>query len=161
MADPRIVKLAKLLVHYSLELNKGDYMLLESYDIASDLVREVFREAIRAGAYVDTNIFLPGLSYIFYNEAAEEQLKFVSPYMKFKSENYSAFLMIYGQHNLKELTCSRRKNKNTGSGGREINLRLMERMSDRNDLKWCGTLYPSHSGAQEAEMGTEEYENFV
>jgi aminopeptidase len=162
MADPRIVKLAKLLVNYSLELNKGDYMLLESYDIASDLVREVFREAIRAGAYVDTNIFLPGLSYIFYNEAAEEQLKFVSPYMKFKAENYSAFLMIYGQHNLKELTSvPGERIKTLAQAGREINLRLMERMSDRNDLKWCGTLYPSHSGAQEAEMSTEEYENFV
>jgi len=162
MADPRIAKFAKLLVHYSLELKKGDYMLLESYDIASELVREVFREAIRAGAYVDTNIFLPGLSYIFYKEATEEQLKFVSPYMKFKSENYSAFLMIYGQHNLKELTnIPAERIKTLAQATREVNLRLMERMTDRSDLKWCGALYPSHSGAQEAEMSTEEYEDFV
>ena len=37
----------------------------------------------------------------------------------------------------------------------------MRRMSDRNDLKWCGTLFPWHAGAQEAEMSTEEYEDFV
>jgi len=104
MADQRLVKFAKLLVHYSLELKKGDYMLLESYDLAAPLIREVFREAIKAGAYVDTNIFLPGITSIFYKEASDEQLKFVSPYMKFKSENYNSFLMIYGQHNFKELT---------------------------------------------------------
>lgn len=162
MADQRLVKFAKLLVHYSLELKKGDYMLLEAYDLAAPLIREVFREAIKAGAYVDTNIFLPGITSIFYKEASDEQLKFVSPYMKFKSENYNSFLMIYGQHNFKELTSiPSEKIQTLAQASRDINIKFMQRISDRNDLKWCGTLFPGHGGAQEAEMGTEEYEDFV
>lgn len=162
MADPRIVKLAKLLVHYSLELKKGDYMLLEAYDLAAPLVREVFREAIKTGAYVDTNIFLPGITEIFYKEASNEQLQYVSPYIKFKAENYNAFLLIYGQYNFKELTnIPGDKIQTLAQATREVNLKLMRRMSDRNDLKWCGTLFPWHAGAQEAEMSTEEYEDFV
>jgi aminopeptidase len=162
MGDQRISKLAKLLVHYSLELKKGDYMLLEAYDLAAPLVREVFREAIKAGAYVDTNIFLPGLTSIFYREASEEQLKFISPYMKFKSENYNAFLMIHGQYNFKELTnVPSERIQTLAQATREINVKLMQRMSDRNDLRWCITLFPGPGSAQEAEMGTEEYEDFV
>lgn len=162
MADQRIAKLAKLLVHYSLELKKGDYMLIESYDMAAPLVREVFREAIKAGAYVDTNIFLPGLSRIFYNEASEEQLKFVSPYTKFKSENYNALLIIHGQYNLKELTnIPSEKIQALAQATRDIYVKMMKRMSDRNDLRWCITLFPGSGGAQEAEMSTEEYEDFV
>ena len=162
MADPRIVKLAKLLVNYSLEIKKGDYMLLEAYDLAAPLILEVFREATKAGAYVDTNIFLPGISSIFYKEASNEQLQYISPYMKFKSENYNAFLMIYGQYNFKELTnIPSERIQTLAQGTREINLKMMKRISDRNDLKWCGTLFPWHGSAQEAEMSTEEYEDFV
>lgn len=162
MSDSRIVKLAQLLVHYSLELKKGDYMLLEAHDLAAPLIREVFREATKVGAYVDTNIFLPGIADIFYNEASIEQLQFVSPYMKFKSENYNAFLMIYGQYNFKELTrVPSERIQTLAQATREINLKMMQRMADRNNLRWCGTLFPSHGGAQEAEMSTEEYEDFV
>ncbi len=162
MADPRIIKLAGLLVHYSLELKKNDYLLLEAYDISAPLVREIYREAIKTGAHVDTNILLQGLAPIFFSEASKEQLQFVSPYMKFKSENYRAFLTLFGQSNLKELTnVPSEKIQMHVQAGREINMRLMERMSDRNNLRWCGTLFPWHGGAQEAEMSTDEYEDFV
>ena len=44
-------KYAELLVHYSLELRKGDKLLITSTYLSEPLVQEVFREALRAGAH--------------------------------------------------------------------------------------------------------------
>ena len=54
MADPRLVKLAQVLVHYSLDIQSGDTFLIRSPFVAAPLVREVYREALQAGAHVTT-----------------------------------------------------------------------------------------------------------
>ena len=42
-------KYAKLLVHYSLRLKKGDKLLIMSSYLAEELLKEVYREALAAG----------------------------------------------------------------------------------------------------------------
>ncbi|SHH25629.1 Leucyl aminopeptidase (aminopeptidase T) [Caloranaerobacter azorensis DSM 13643] len=160
MADQRIVKLAKLLVNYSLKIKKGDYLLIEGYDIAYPLIKEVYREAIRKGAHVETYVSLPGLNEIFLKEASDEQLKFVSPMQKFAVEKFDAILSIWGGYNEKALSnIDSEKIQKRRTATREINIKFINRASE--DLKWCGTLFPTHASAQEANMGLEEYEDFV
>lgn len=160
MADQRIVKLAKLLVNYSLSIKKGDRVLIEGLDITSPLVKEVYREAIKNGAYVDTHVALEGLSEVFYKEASNEQLDYVKPLNKFMMENYDVLLSLWGGYNEKELTnIDPEKMKRHVTANREINIRFLERMS--TDLRWCGTQFPTHASAQEGNMSLEEYEDFV
>ena len=58
MADPRIVKLAQVLVRYSIPVQAGDWFVIRSSDLAAPLIREVFREALLVGAHV-----APGAAY--------------------------------------------------------------------------------------------------
>ena len=51
-------KYAKLLVGYSLGLKKGDKFLIRSSYLAEDLVKEVYREALAAGALPELKIDL-------------------------------------------------------------------------------------------------------
>ena len=44
-------KYAKLLVNYCLELKPNDKVYIQSTLLAEDLVREVYREAIKVGAH--------------------------------------------------------------------------------------------------------------
>lgn len=60
MPDQRLNKLAKILVHYSLELKSGDQFELRSYPLAHELAILVFQEAVKAGAYVLNYVSLPG-----------------------------------------------------------------------------------------------------
>ena len=64
MTDPRVQKLARLLIRYSLNVKKGQVLLINSPAVAAPLVREAYREAILAGAYVETAIALDGLDEI-------------------------------------------------------------------------------------------------
>jgi len=40
-------------------------------------------------------------------------------------------------------------------------IRIFLERSARGELKWCGTLYPTQSSAQEADMSLSEYQDFV
>ena len=50
MTDPRVTKLADLIVNYSLELKPGEIVRLDGGTVAAPFVRELYREALRAGA---------------------------------------------------------------------------------------------------------------
>lgn len=161
MADERIKKLAKLLVNYSLEIKKGEYILIEGYDITQPLIKEVYREALRNGAHVDIQVFLQDVNEIFYKEATNEQLEFITPYEKFMAENYDANLTIWGEYNEKKLSNIDPKKIQKRRGARkELYSRMFNRMGE-GDLRWCGTLFPTNASAQEANMSLEDYEEFV
>ncbi|MCI0580148.1 MAG: aminopeptidase, partial [Chloroflexi bacterium] len=52
MADPRITKLAQVLVRYSLDLQPGEKFYLNTAPPAEPLNLALYKEAILAGAHV-------------------------------------------------------------------------------------------------------------
>src|SRR5260370_34213463 len=78
MTDPQHQKLAQVFIHCSLAINPGEKISISSHAIAAPLIREVYREAIRAGAHVTTYIDIDGLREIHYREASDEQLNYIS-----------------------------------------------------------------------------------
>jgi aminopeptidase len=161
MADPRHEKLAKVLVHYSLSIKPGDKLLIEGADIAAPLIREVYREAVRAGAHVTTDIALAGLREIELRESSDEQLTHVSELDKFWTEYFDATLTIWSEQNTRSLSgidperIARRREAHAG-----LFKRGLERMA-KGEHRWCGTLFPTHGYAQDAGMSLSDYENFV
>ena len=65
MADPRIAKLARVLVRYSLDLQPGQLFKINANAVAAPLVRELYREALQAGAFPALQINLSGIEEIF------------------------------------------------------------------------------------------------
>ena len=51
MADIRLLRMARVLVHYSLGIKKGDRLSIRTEPVAAPLVREIVREALHAGAF--------------------------------------------------------------------------------------------------------------
>ncbi|MBU4226146.1 MAG: aminopeptidase [Chloroflexi bacterium] len=52
MPDPRITKLAKVMVHYSLEIKPGQQMQILTHPLAEELTLAVYEESVKAGAQV-------------------------------------------------------------------------------------------------------------
>ena len=52
MPDPRIKKLAKVLINYSLGINSGQKFYISSSPLSIDLALAVYEEAIKVGAHV-------------------------------------------------------------------------------------------------------------
>ncbi len=161
MTDPRIEKMAKVLTHYSLELKKGDLFRIDGGYLTEPLIKAVYKEALLMGAYPYTNITFEGHMELFYKNAAEEQLKFISEIDRISYEKLNANLTLWGDWNTKYLTNIDSKKVATFLGARkDLFNRRLERIA-KHELKWCGTLFPTNANAQDAEMSLNEFEDFV
>lgn len=161
MFDPRIERMAQVLVRYSLGLKEGDVFLIRGSDLSAPLIKAVYREALRAGAHPEVWTSVPGLAEIFYREASDAQLEFVSPFLKLATETFDAYLAIRGDYNTRALSGvdpARQAKAAKASSG------VMKTYMDRaaaGVFRWCGTQYPTHAQAQEANMSLDEYAEFV
>jgi len=161
MLDPRIAKLAKVLVHYSLEIRTNDLFRISGPALAVPLITAVYREALGAGAHPFVRVALDGLEEIYLKGASEEQLRFVSDLQRLETERITASLGIWGEWNTRELTrIDPKRVALRREATRELQHRFLERAAS-GELRWCGTQYPTHAEAQDAEMSLAEYEDFV
>jgi aminopeptidase len=161
MSDPRVAKLADLLVNYSLGLGRGQIVRIDGATVAAPLATEIFRGALAAGAHPRTRIELEGLDVIAVGESSEEQLAFVSEIDRFEVENIDALVTIWADRNTRSLSQAdpRRVSKRIASRRTLIN-RFWERI-DEGNARWVGTRFPTDAHAQDAEMSLPEYEDFV
>jgi aminopeptidase len=67
-------KYAHLLVHYCLEIKPGEKLYITTTTLAEPLLREVYREAIHVGAYVEYHMSFKDQNSIFISEANDDQL---------------------------------------------------------------------------------------
>lgn len=161
MTDPRLPKLARLLVGYCTEVRPGDRVALLASDAAAPLVREVYREVLRAGAHPYPLIALDGLDRIFYEEASDEQLAHVSAFDELVRADFEVFISMRGARNTRALSGvdpARQKLRARAYTG------LFERSMARtaaDELRWCGTLFPTQAHAQDADMSLPDFEDFV
>ncbi len=154
-------KYAKLLVNYSLKLKKDDKLLIASSYLAEELLKEVFREALKAGAHPEFRISLNGTEKILYDYGSDEQLRYISPTTQYACENYDAQLMVLAPFNMKELeNVSAEKKQTAGMARAELMKTLMNR-SATGELNWTLCVFPTDAAAQECGMSRSEYEDFV
>jgi len=159
--DARYEKFAKVLVHYCLDMQKGDLFRINTSALAEPLVKEVYAEALRAGAHPFTRMTLPGLDGIFYETAKKHQLSFVNPIHKFDMETIDKMLSILASANTKSLSnVDPKKQSGARKAQRDIFRTFMERSSAK-ELTWSTTQFPCQASAQDAEMSLAEYEDFV
>jgi aminopeptidase len=161
MTDPRVAKLADLLVNYSLELGPGQLVRIDGATVATPLVTEIYRSALRAGANPRTRVEVEGLDVIAVSESSDEQLTFVSEIERFEVENVDAVVTIWADRNTRSLSQAdpRRVSRRIGSR-RQLTNRFWERI-DEGKAVWVGTRFPTDAHAQDAEMSLAEYEDFV
>jgi aminopeptidase len=161
MSDLRVAKLADLLVNYSLELKPGQIVRIDGGTVAAPLVTEVYRHALKAGAYPRTRVEVEGLDVIALREGSDEQLGFVSEIDRFEIEQLHAMVTIWGDRNTRSLSQAdpARVSRRIASR-RELTNRYWDRI-DAGEAHWVGTRFPTHAHAQDAEMSLVEYEDFV
>ena len=161
MSDLRLQKLAKLLVEYSLRLKKGQKMVIRGHYLCAPLIRECYRAAIRAGAHVETLVGIDGLDEIFFKNASQEQLTYISPIAMQRTRTIDAFIGIWADANTRTLTgVDPAKMAAAAKAGRAISKVFADRAA-KHELNWVGTLFPTNANAQDGDMSLAEYEEFV
>lgn len=156
MADPRVERLADILVHHSLKVQKGEKVLIDGSDASAPLIKEVYRKVMELGGIPITQVTLPELDRIYYENASEEQLNDIS-FRHMLMQYIDCYLKIQATHNKKELT-------GIEPGKMSLRQKAMQPVSEQlmsGKIRWSLTMFPTQAYAQDADMSLEQYENFV
>jgi len=160
MVDERVEKLAKLTVHYCVDVKPREKVLIQGSEQAFPLIHEIYKECLLCDAYPQVMAQLDTL-YTFFKYAKEHQLNFVSPLDKFMMENIDARISIAAETNPKRLTNIDPARMTTFITARkELSEIFYKRVAEKK-LKWTAVPYPITAQAQEAAMSMTEYEDFV
>ncbi|MFK7849372.1 MAG: aminopeptidase [Akkermansiaceae bacterium] len=155
MHDPRIDSLAKQLVGYSINLKKGERVLLDLYDVPDSIGIALIREVRKKKATPVVRIHQSRISREMLMGATEDQYKTVAKHLLHEMKDMDAYIAIRGSHNISE-------NSDVPQKQMQSAMKLMRPVIDHRvkKTKWCVLRWPTAAMAQQASMSTEEFENF-
>jgi len=161
MPDPRVDLLADVLVNYSVAVQPGDKVMIQTGSAAETMARALLVAVLRAGGHPFSRISVPGAQELFFRHASDEQLQHIPEPQKLVYETYDALISGDATTNTKALTnVPPEKMRLANQAQRELFKTFIER-SASGALRWVGCLYPTDAFAQDAEMSLAEYEDFV
>jgi aminopeptidase len=161
MADIRLQRLAQVLVRYSLGIKKGDRFAIHTGPIATPLVQELVREALRAGGLPETFVSLPGVGEIVLKEGSDEQLSYIPAVQRMIYEQYETMLELFSQENTKELSGVDPSRMAIVRNARRDMMHTYMQRSAAGLFRWCIAMYPNNAYAQDANMSLSDFEDFV
>jgi aminopeptidase len=161
MRDPRLEKLADVLVNYSVGVKSGQTVRISGAPVAQPLIVELYRQVLLAGGHPLVRMTPDELSEIFYKTATDEQLRYFSPLAIHEIENLDCSIGIWADENTKALTTCDPKKIGIAQAARKPYLETFLKRAADGALSWTGTQYPTQASAQDAEMSLSEYEDFV
>lgn len=161
MRDPRLDKLADVLVRYSTSVKKGDLVAISADPVAMPLVEATTEAVIKAGGHA---VWVPrseALTELLLEHGSEEQLRYLSPLMMHQVETIDVQIALWAPVNTKYLGRMDPTRVALQQAARKPHMkRFMERNST-GEMRWVGTQFPTQASAQDAEMSLAQYEEFV
>jgi len=161
MPDPRVTKLAKVMVQYSLRLKTGQQVFLQTTPLADEFNLAFIEEATRAGANIFVINEIAGAREVFLKHASQRQIDFVSPVRKLLYETFDARMVVEAESNTRELAgVDPRRIARFRKANGPLFKTFIDRLT-RKEMRWCLTVYPTEAAAQEANMSLGDYREFV
>ena len=161
MRDPRLEKLAGVLVNYSVGVKKDQLVRISGPHVAHPLMLEIMLKVLQAGGHPFIRAGFEEAEEIFLKNASEEQLKFLNPITKFEYEKMDCSIGMWAEENTKALSNIDPKRLSAQQAAKKPLMELFLNRASEATLHWVGTQYPTQASAQDAEMSLSEYADFV
>jgi len=159
--DPRLDKLAEVLVTYSTRVQPGDVCGI-GFDIAGwPLAKAVSEACIRAGGHPFLLARRTMLAEPLLANGTEDQLAYSNPVMMHYIESVDVHISLWAEENTRSLTRFDPARLARYQQGAKPFMKAFMSRSAAGALRWCGTQMPTAAAAQDAEMSLDQYEAFV
>ncbi len=156
MRDERLVKLARVLVEYSVGAGEGEQVIVSGGVAAEPLIKEVYTRLLDVGAVPIPQVQMPGMQELFYGHAKDIHYQETPSVIRSLYEGADAFISIMAPGNTRALAAVDPQ-KQQALSKRDKALQEVVLGKDR----WALTLFPTEALAQESEMSLADYEEFV
>ena len=161
MTDLRVQKVAQILIDHSTQVGQDDRVAITASTEAEPLVKALYELVLKRGGHPHVLFDFQGQDEIFFAQADEHQLDFVPLFHKMAFEEFDVLIKIRAETNTRALASvdAGRQTRRQKTMFSLIQAQL-RRGADKS-LRWMSTLYPTNAYAMEADMGFEEYRDFV
>jgi aminopeptidase len=154
MTDLRYQKLAKLLVHYSTQVKKGDRVLLDMIDVPDEFSIALMRAVRAAGGTPFIEVRHTRITREILCETNGKHAALLRDLELFRMKKVQAYIAIRGSDNMSE-------NSDVPGDRLALYSRVTRPVLDYrvNKTRWCVLRWPTPSMAQAAGMSTEAFED--
>lgn len=157
MIDPRLNRLAELLVGHSTRVQAGEHVLIETFDIPDEMIVALVRAARAAGGHPHVALRSSRVLRALNEDASDANLTVWADCDRHRMERMDAYIGVRGARNVSEMA---------GVSGEQMKriARLYQKPVHFEqripNTRWCVLRWPGPSMAQLAGMSTEAFEKF-
>jgi aminopeptidase len=161
MTDPRIKKLADVLVSYSTKVKPGEWVMVYYHPLAEPLAAEVFRAVLQAGGHPSAMVDSDLLLEVLHRYGSDDQLLWISPLEDLAYKKADVGIVLLGSDNTRYMSSldPQKQGKRAESQGELLKI-MMER-TGKGDFRWVLTQFPCQAYAQDADMSMIDFEDFI
>ncbi len=155
MLDPRMKKLADVLVGYSTDVQPGERVLIDAFDIPAEMSCALIERVVEAGGLPFCETYQNRVIRSLVMNATEEQMALLSHRDLEFMKQMNCYIGIRGGHNITELS-------DVPDERMRIYRSAQKPVTDQrvNHSKWVVLRWPTPSMAQLAGMSTQQFEDF-
>lgn len=159
--DPRMQALADLLVNYSVGVQPGQWVVMNSPMMGEPLLDACAASVLRAGGHPQTLFSSEHVRETVLREANDEQLEFISPATQAIYEQSDVLISLWAPTNTRTMAgIDPNRIAIQAKTQAPLSLRILEREAE-GTIRWVGVQFPTEAAAQDAGMSLREYEDFV
>ena len=154
MTDPRLAKLAQLLIEYSTRLKRGEHVLIEVIDVPDEFSVELMRAARKVGGVPVIEVRHSRVTREVVRGTNEKHAALVSKIELARMKKMQAYIAIRGSANASE-------NADVAADRMTLYSTALRPVQNQrvNKTRWVVLRWPTPSMAQAAGMSTEAFEN--
>lgn len=158
MKDKRYEKLANNLLTFSVDIKRGDNLLVEILgEEAIPLAKEIIKKAEELGARPQFNIINYEILRVMLENADEEQIKMYAKHDEARMKDMDAYIGIRATPNSAELNGIPKDIMEMYNKYYQLPVHFEERVKH---TKWCILRYPNNAMAQISKMSKDDFEDF-
>ena len=161
MTDPRITKLADVLVNYSIKVQPGEWAHILASVESLPLAREIAAAVLAAGGHYTVDLAETVFDEILIKHGSDEQLQWGSPDVEYMMKNIDAFFYINAPENTRALSGVNPDRQQLWTRSQKKWRDIYFERTASGALRWVITNFPCRALAQDADMSLEDYEDFV
>ena len=156
MRDPRVAKVAQILVGYSTQVREGEVVEIYAYEGAKPLFLAVYLEVVRRNPKeIIRDIRFDEMDEIFFQEASQAQLDRFPEIEMYQIQHTDVWIGIRAYGNTRLLTSAHPEKL-----ARRSRVLMPIRRERVRNTRWVLTVFPTNAVAQEADMSLSEFEDF-
>jgi aminopeptidase len=157
MLDPRVDKLASMLIRYSCAVKKGEKILIEAIDVPEEFTAALIRHTADVGGHPLVLLKSNAIDRALMLAGTKPQWELVSKLEKMQMQNVQCYIGARGKPNISE-------HSDVPGPQQKLYEQNVWQKVHRDvripKTRWCVLRWPHPSMAQMAELSTEAFEDF-